>query len=104
MTATVSLEISDYLPSGFNYEGFSFSFRTDNFEEAIDVRKNKYYKPNLYCFFKINFSKKQNFIYNIFVLLQRYFFILLKTQKIKNLPSFNFIYFYIQIYFFLLLV
>lgn len=39
MTATVSLEISEYLPSGFNYEGFSFSFRTDNFEDAIEFNK-----------------------------------------------------------------
>lgn len=43
MTATVSLEISEFLPSGFNYEGFSFSFRTDNFEDAIEVKKIKIY-------------------------------------------------------------
>jgi hypothetical protein len=39
MTATVTLEISDYLPSGFNYEGFNFGFRTENFEDTIDVIK-----------------------------------------------------------------
>ena len=37
MSATVTLEISDYLPSSFSYEGFSFAFKTDNFEETIEV-------------------------------------------------------------------
>lgn len=37
MSATVTLEISDYLPSSFNYEGFSFIFRTDSFDETVEV-------------------------------------------------------------------
>jgi len=39
MSATVTLEISDYLPSSFNFEGFTFTFRTDSFEDTIDVIK-----------------------------------------------------------------
>lgn len=39
MSATVTIEISDYLPTSFSFEGFSFIFKADKFEETIDVSK-----------------------------------------------------------------
>ncbi len=40
MSATITLEISVYLPSSFNFEGFTFTFRTESFEDTIDVILN----------------------------------------------------------------
>ncbi len=37
MTASVSFEISEYLPIAFNYDGFKFNFVSDEFEAAINV-------------------------------------------------------------------
>jgi hypothetical protein len=37
MTATVTFDISDYLPIGFNFEGYYFNFRTDGYDEVIEV-------------------------------------------------------------------
>ena len=59
MTATVSLEISEYLPSGFSYEGFTFSFRTDNFEDSIEVRKKT---PFFEIFHPPKFFKKNSYL------------------------------------------
>ncbi len=40
MTATVVIDISDYLPINFNFEGFSFNFKTDGYDETIEVGLN----------------------------------------------------------------
>jgi hypothetical protein len=37
MTATVTFNISEYLPNGFNFEGFNFNFKTEGYDEIIEV-------------------------------------------------------------------
>ena len=37
MSALVTLSITDYLPKGFNFIGFTFNFKTENVDQSIDV-------------------------------------------------------------------
>ncbi len=70
MSATVALEISDYIPATFNFEGYGFNFRTDGYDETITVCKDikyimRFYKYNdklrlLLFNCRIFFTKRSN--------------------------------------------
>ena len=38
MSAVVAFDITEYLPSGFNFKGYTFNFKTDKDDETIEVR------------------------------------------------------------------
>jgi hypothetical protein len=38
MSAVVAFDITEYLPSGFNFKGYTFNFKTDKVDETIEVR------------------------------------------------------------------
>ncbi len=37
MSAVVAFDITDYLPQGFNFRGYTFNFKTDKVDETIEV-------------------------------------------------------------------
>lgn len=37
MSAVIAFEITEYLPQGFNFKGYTFNFKSDKIDETIEV-------------------------------------------------------------------